>query len=301
MSITPLFIKRDAHINTSSPAPTSLAQLSNWYANGERDVFTVTAILTPETAEEILRRNPDNRKLRVDAEARSVKSYAGAMQRGEWVLNGETIIISRDGLLNDGQHRLSAIVRAGVAVPVMLTFGVERDTRHTVDQGAIRTNGSILAMYGYKNASALATAARFLWCLENGRPFASVASSDQIIATVEAHPGLEQAITECRHLGVAFRVSLGTVAVAFYLCEKSNAGVACDVLRRAHTGLGINRNDDPVFALRRRYQNHLTGLRPLDGDEVAALFIKAFNNTVNGEYVQHLSWRRDEIFPIVGG
>lgn len=61
--------------------------------------------LTPDIASRMLNTNQRNRPLKNNV----VKQYAAAMLRGEWKLNGETIIISRDGNLLDGQHRISAL------------------------------------------------------------------------------------------------------------------------------------------------------------------------------------------------
>lgn len=66
--------------------------------------------VTPEMAAAWLECNTHNRTMN----ERSVATYAGAMARGEWRENGETITFSRPPrVLLDGQKRLLAVVRSG--------------------------------------------------------------------------------------------------------------------------------------------------------------------------------------------
>ena len=295
---------RDPQFTETGTPLATVDQVLSWIERGRYEVFSVAIAVSPDVAEELLRRNPDNRPLRLRGVDRSVEAYAAAMQRGEWVLNGEHVIVSQDGLLNDGQHRLAAVIKSGETVPMMLTFGVDRGTRHTVDQGAARTLGHVLAMLHYKNSNALATAVGFLWCVERDLPFWNRPSNDEAIATVEAHPGLAQAVTESGLVARSFRVSVGCVAVAYYLCSRHNPGVAADVLRKTYTGIGIISEREPVNKLRKRYTDHLSKVNKISGPEAAALFVKAFNATLRGRQIQALMWRQEgpaaEEFPAVG-
>jgi hypothetical protein len=45
-----------------------------------------------------------------------VNSIALEMKRGRWKPNGKSIIISREGIVGDGQHRVSAIIKSGVTI-----------------------------------------------------------------------------------------------------------------------------------------------------------------------------------------
>lgn len=280
------------------------ATLQAWLQRGRSEVFSVVADLTPDLAAKLLARNPANRPIRERGQTRSVEAYAAAMRRGEWVLNGQTLSISKDGLLNDGQHRCSAVIEAGVPVAALLTFGVDRDSRHTVDQGAARTPGQILAMRGEKNYNQLASAAHFLWCYRSGLPFSYRPSNDQMIDVVEGNPGLGEAVTDAALLAKSFRISGGYLAGAYFLCRELNRGVADDLLRKTQTGIGILNEREPVNKLRKRYTDHLSKTNLIQGPEVAALFIKAFNATIRGRTLQALMWRQEgpaaEDFPIVG-
>lgn len=77
--------------------------------------------VTPSMAQELLKFNVGNRTLRKKA----VKSYSDVMRLGEWSKSGDAITISPKGYLNNGQHRLSAIVSSNTTCEMLIAFDVE--------------------------------------------------------------------------------------------------------------------------------------------------------------------------------
>jgi hypothetical protein len=92
--------------------------------------------ITPADAEALLALNTINREVR----AGLVKSYAGAMKRGEWSRTHQGIAISRTGQILDGQHRLLGIVAAGVSVDMMIVTGLENPVFRDIDKHGKRSN-----------------------------------------------------------------------------------------------------------------------------------------------------------------
>jgi hypothetical protein len=115
-------------------------------------------IITPQMASALLADNFDNRKI----SSVLVNSYASDMLAGRWHLTGQAIIIANDGSLNDGQHRLMAIVKAGIPVKNLVVRGVERETRVAVDTGKPRYTGEILQMFHLKNGNLCSTIANMV-------------------------------------------------------------------------------------------------------------------------------------------
>jgi hypothetical protein len=112
--------------------------------------------ITPDVARELLALNHENRHL----SPTKISHYAGDIIAGRWAVNGEPIIISDDGQLNDGQHRLLGCIEAEAPFDTLIVFGVKRETRTTVDQGRARTLGDYMQMSGITNAKLVATTAR---------------------------------------------------------------------------------------------------------------------------------------------
>lgn len=80
--------------------------------------------VTPELAKEILKGNTCNRNI----SSHRVNLYANDMINGKWSLTGMGISINKDGRLLDGQHRLSAIIKANVAVDMLICSDIDNAT-----------------------------------------------------------------------------------------------------------------------------------------------------------------------------
>lgn len=92
--------------------------------------------ITPESAEQLLAANANfNRKVNV---AR-VNKYAEIMANGGWALTPEGLIIDANtDKLIQGQHRLHAIIKSGVTLPMYVAYTTESDTYKFLDQGKNR-------------------------------------------------------------------------------------------------------------------------------------------------------------------
>ncbi|MBT4082137.1 MAG: hypothetical protein HOE83_00020 [Alphaproteobacteria bacterium] len=123
---------------------------------------------TPYMAGEILSEiNTRNRPKKPSA----IKDYAADMTNGEWGLTGATIIFSDEGVLRDGQNRLSACVRSGVNFTSHVIFGIDDALFHKMDQGKPRPIGDVLSVAGFSNSTTLGSAIRWAYILESDNPF----------------------------------------------------------------------------------------------------------------------------------
>jgi hypothetical protein len=105
--------------------------------------------VTPFMAQNWLTQNPSNRGV---SHSR-VEEYASDMKSGDWMLNGEPIVIDAYGQLKNGQHRLHAVVKSGVTVPMLVVFGVDPNVC-VYDRGRSRSTLDILRIKGYSTESA---------------------------------------------------------------------------------------------------------------------------------------------------
>lgn len=130
----------------------------------ERKPAASVVMVDPDIAERWLARNTNNRNLRRNL----VESYARDMQSGDWLLTGEAVKFSADGVLVDGQHRLEAVRRSGVTVPMFVVRGLDRNTQAVLDSGAKRTVADGLAMAGYDHSTYFSSGARVAIALARG-------------------------------------------------------------------------------------------------------------------------------------
>lgn len=76
-----------------------------------------------------------NRPVRVGV----VSQYAEMMKRGDWKLTHQGVAFDTHGILIDGQHRLMAIVKANVVVPMMVTRDTPEGAFSSIDCGVHRS------------------------------------------------------------------------------------------------------------------------------------------------------------------
>lgn len=90
-----------------------------------------------------------------------INKYVEAIKNGKWCLTGEPIIVSADGEILNGHHRLKACVEAGVGFIATITYGVTDDLSFAhIDVGNMRSRSQVLEMAGVKvSASVLSRVA----------------------------------------------------------------------------------------------------------------------------------------------
>lgn len=123
-----------------------------------------TLQIGPSEARVMLRQNTGNRPL----QKRLVAEYAKEMAAGRWLLSGQPIIFSASGVLNDGQHRLFAILQSGATILSDVRFGIDREAFLVTDQGRKRTGADALSIEKIANSAPVASALRLLFCLDAG-------------------------------------------------------------------------------------------------------------------------------------
>lgn len=127
---------------------------------GAQEAFSEIATISPILAEIILRKNPHNRAIRPNR----LEEIKADLVAHDWTFNGESIVISDKGTLNDGQHRLMACRDTGRAIETAIVFGVRESARLTVDTGTVRTMANFLEMSGQRKDAGLAAAiARYIF------------------------------------------------------------------------------------------------------------------------------------------
>lgn len=152
----------------------------------EHAVTAEVISMTPNMAAQLLADTmTTNRTIR----EKVIDIYAAEMTAGRWMLTGETIKLDREGNVIDGQHRLWAICKAGVTVPVMLVRGLDHSVIRVIDTAIRRSAADSLRFAGveYANLEALASVARLAILWEGGffRTMSRVTRSVSHLAIVE--------------------------------------------------------------------------------------------------------------------
>lgn len=103
--------------------------------------------ITPEDARRLLKSSKGNRPVT----RKRILQYAAVMGLGQWVLNGQAIILDEYGSMTDGHGRCAACVEAGVPFVTVLIYNVPRSSWITLDSGKTRSGGDVFGIEGITN------------------------------------------------------------------------------------------------------------------------------------------------------
>ncbi|HIF9221915.1 chromosome partitioning protein ParB [Photobacterium damselae] len=205
-----------------------------------------------------------------------INKYVEAMKNGKWCLTGEPIIISADGEILNGHHRLQACIEAGVGFIATITYGVTDDLSFAhIDVGNIRSRAQVLEMAGVKvSASVLSRVAMLAKAFEmtkNPFDFRGTQGTSfqpaEILGYVEDHEELAISVDFVskivkRHKRES-QVSEPIYAFAHYLITQklnqhtfNELSVTPEVyLTRVISSLGLESEDDVEYQVRNYLQS----------------------------------------------
>lgn len=237
----------DMAVAAKSSRTVTLRDVKAWVDSGApRSVIDVE--VTREIATALLKYNVSGETNRVLSQP-YVDAAAAAMRRNEWLNTGEPIILSDDGLLNDGQHRLQAIVDTGLPCIMDLRFGIQRAAFASTNSGRKRTGADALTIAHIKDPTAVAAAARLVLNYQGGLPTSvkSRVENTAIVKAVERWPDLETSVA----LSATLRKPLhnaASKALAFFAMRTANEASVREFFEILRWGEG--KADNPPHLLR---------------------------------------------------
>jgi hypothetical protein len=264
-------------------------------------VVQMTAVL----AEKILERNTLNRSLRAGV----VEKYARDMVTDDWPLNAETIKVTDDGRLLDGQHRLYAIIlanetRPGIAVPMMVVEGLDPAVMPTIDTGAARTFADVLTIEKETNTTMVASAIRLLaWWQTNPRPAGISglkATHSELHAVLQKNLDFFARASDVTGMKKAKKaLPPGMLVFVYAMAYRVDPAKAGMWLKLLDAGVGEELNEHhPIVQFRERMQDNRAAKAKLPPMEVLALAIKSWQMFLTGTRKSVLTWRTTEQFPV---
>lgn len=246
------------------------------------DIKSYSQTVTPEMAKKILSLNTENFR---NIDVNRIKQFSDEMKAGNWQLNGETIKISEDGVLIDGQHRLHAIMKSMCSADFLIVSDIPKNSAMTVDRGKPRTIAQWLNHAKVKNAALVAAVAR--QCVAYNKGYwtniswgTSIMTDSEVIEYAEKHKETiatykrsTNKIIPGSFLGAVCFIGSGEKAYG----ENELVSWFLDALL---SGLNLQETD-PVYHLRQILLSPVTK-RPTPFMSKMML-TKAWNKTVKGE------------------
>lgn len=262
--------------------------------------------ITPDLASSWLARGGRNRKI----SDRRVTALMSAYRRGEWQLNGESVILDKEGCVVNGQHRLTACVRSGITIQSVVVRGVEPKAFDSMDLTKARAPHDVLGMHGYSSTTGTAACVRNLMFMEkfgtvNPGTSAQIGlvTPTSVLEYLEGHPDAVEGFKmgdSVRQNGL--QGGSGLWGALFTLFMRSDPARVDEFQAQLSHGAGLQ-SGDPALLLRNRALNRNLAFSKSGAgrEELAAMAIKAWNAFRAGRKLEYLAYRtggkRPEEFP----
>jgi hypothetical protein len=268
---------------------------------------TRTLMFDRALAEAVLELNTGNRRVN----RRKIDQLVKQMISGEFENTGEPVIISEDGIVNNGQHRLLAVVEADAILDMDVRFGIPRKAFSKTDTGTSRSSADVLTIKGVKAGSQVSSTVRLLLLYQKGLPdsIRDFVTNDEVARAVDAWPDIEDIVAKVKAYAFPKAVkSTPLYAVAFMASRSTQKGKLDKWLDAVATGLEVGR-ESPAYQLRERLLRGIDApIGTREGQlERFALMIKSWNLWAKSDTVtmREFRWtsvgKNAEAFPTVSG
>lgn len=268
--------------------------------------------ITPQIARKLLGdHNADNRP----PNKNTVKFYRDVILADMWALTHQGIAIDTRGYIQDGQHRLMALIAAteeakrDISVPFAVFVGMPPENFKKVDEGMLRNARQLFGKAGEKNSGMLQTCVRLVYYSRDGdaRRNARLKLSNQVVVdTFEADADEYREVCRRaqRDAAKAF-ISPGSLAAAMYLIRKVN-GADNEYVGQFYDGLvsgcipgtrTLLDELDPRAAVRDKCQRAKMNKETLTAMSQMGMVIATWNNCASNKTLRKLYFNDDSTIP----
>lgn len=231
--------------------------------------------ITPTLASRWLEKNTVNRSLSQSL----IRKYASDMGQGRWDINGETIKLSLNGELLDGQHRLRACILVDKPFKSMVAMDLPTAAIKSVDIGRSRSFSDRLALEGTeKYRKSTAAMVRALWRYRNG---ILDPSHEQLAELYEKErEDVDRAVLLVNGLrgsvGGATPINVTAAGLVYILARAKNAAQAEAYVQQLIVGEYIGK-EDPAFVVRTRILRAKADRQGLEMEDQVSAMIAGWN------------------------
>lgn len=235
---------------------------------------------------------------------RKVSEFSLSMQRERWILNAEPIIISTDGKLIDGHHRLWACLLSGCSFRSVVLTGVPTSVHVTIDSGSTRTIGTVMTISGIPNGNQVGAIAALVMAYDQGKagenrgraPNAG-ARQDIISYAEENIARIHDSISAARSATHVFRLT--PLGASHYIFSRISPDQADDFFSKLAEGDNLSKSN-PIHRVREQLLRYKSGMASFPNALALAVLIKSWNAVRAGETDRTgkvFSWKAGDVYP----
>lgn len=253
--------------------------------------------VTPEQAQEWLENhNIKNRSLR----AAHVRRMARDAEDGNWLTTGDTIKFDCNGVLIDGQHRLSMIASQKKSVMCLVITGLDPKVKGVLDTNARRAAHDALAFAGVAKYGSFIAAAKIR--LEMDRRtvtltsgLRSEATNSQVVDWCLAHPHISDLAPVAKRIGEVLNCPPSPLLAAMSVLHELDAD-ACSEFFTSIEEMSTNGSGDPRLALIRSMKT----VRTFPSNHQGPAYMRAYYTAWNA-WRDHDDLRLIKFYKVVPG
>lgn len=236
--------------------------------------------MTAALAKKLLASNAENNR---NMRQGKVDQYVRDMLAGHWPITGETVKVDTNGVLIDGQHRLTAVLqaaklRADIGVPMLVAYNVDPAVMPVLDTGIPRgLHDLVRVQIGAAQSNLVAAVVRRVLQWEQGNYVGASGRNGGVPTHTEALARLEKDVEgfvaaaargrDIQQLRLAPGAPSGT---AFYLFRQIDAEQAHTFFDHLVTGENLTGS---ILTLRNRFIR----ADRLRAHEYIALYVRTWN------------------------
>jgi len=254
-------------------------------------------------AERLLSANTANRAL----SSANVAVIASEMASGRFKETGDSIKISTEGILLDGQHRLAAIVKSNTVHNILVVSELPSDVFDVLDIGKKRNSKDVLSISGVKNSGQVSSILKVILSYEQGLLNAGGGVYNQfktptiVLNRYNSNPDYFNGLATSA-AKYYFRSNLLTTqeyGLLLHILGKISTDNAEEFFDKLSTGIALNQND-PIYLLRERLLKYKTSKLRVSLSLKVGLVFKAWNAYRKGRTLNTLTFNSvsENITPI---
>jgi hypothetical protein len=261
--------------------------------------------VSPAMAKAWLAKRAPNRNIR----ERSVETLMLYMSRGEFLDTGDPVKFNTDGVLIDGQHRLSALEQFGKPMELWIAEGIASAAMPVLDIGITRKPNDTLDIWSkmkgrdWTNSMARASTLRILHVYDRtkGKAIAggntggnqSAMTRFELVAAAEKHRNLDESIAVGVTLSHVLHMGCSVYAALHYLFSKIDQEGADAFFKCMATGELNGSGQANARVLREQIIAFGLAGRRMTTGETAYRVIRTWNATRRGERLTKIQLPKD--------
>lgn len=252
--------------------------------------YQENVLVTPDYAQQLIDANIENNR---NLKESSITRYSRDMHKGFWQSQtGESIKISPEGKLIDGQNRMYAVIQADRPIVFDIAWNVSADRMLVIDNGSRRNTKDDFKISGTHAANNGGPVITWIIAWEGGNYLSHggrlTPTRSEIRERYLKEPqAIDSAVLYGRYAHQSIpSMNATAAALAFWLFAKLDQEAAEKFFDGLMTGIDLS-STNPIASLRNRF----IGLKPreLSRQEQLALLIRCWN-----------AFRKPELAPVTG-